>query len=209
MRFTLHIGAWQTRLTVAVAGAHNVANCAAAAAIAHAAGIAPEAVVRGLERYEAVDKRLVISELPGGLRLVNDVYNANPASMAAGLRTAAAFGSRCRHVAILGDMLELGPAAEDLHRYIGSLVAELGYSYLAVTGAHAPSVAQAAVVGGIEQTNVRIFPEPRAIAVWVCQMLAEGRLTSGDWVLVKGSRGMRMETFIEELTQRLDGTQST
>jgi hypothetical protein len=84
-----------------------------------------------------VDKRLAVSELPGGLRLVNDAYNANPASMAAGLRTVAAFGSRCRHVAILGDMLELGPAAEDLHRHIGALVAELGYSYLAVTGVHA------------------------------------------------------------------------
>lgn len=209
MRFTLHIGAWQTRLTVAVAGAHNVANCAAAAAIAHAAGIAPEAVVRGLKGYETVDKRLVVSELPGGLRLVNDVYNANPASMAAGLRTVAAFGSRCRHVAVLGDMLELGPAAEDLHRHIGALVGELGYSYLAVTGVYAPLVAQAAVAGGMEQANARTFPEPRAIAAWVCQMLTEGRLTPGDWVLVKGSRGMRMETFIEELTQQLDGTQST
>jgi MurE/MurF fusion protein len=207
MRFTLHIDAWKTRLTVAVAGAHNVANCAAAAAIAHAVGIAPEAVARGLERYRAVDKRLVVSELPGGLRLVNDVYNANPASMAAGLRTVAAFGSGCHHMAVLGDMLELGPAAEDLHRGIGTLVAQLGYLFLAVTGAHASQVAEASVAGGMKPADVQVFREPRAIAAWVAQLLTEGRLTPGDWLLVKGSRGMRMETFIEELTQRLERVQ--
>ena len=203
MRFTLHIGTWQTRLTVAVAGAHNVANCAAAAAIAHAAGIAPEAVARGLERYRAVDKRLVISELPGGLRLVNDVYNANPASMAAGLRTVVTFGSGCRHMAILGDMLELGPAAEGLHHQIGTLVAQLGYAFLAVTGAHASLVARAAESEGMKPMDVQIFQEPRSIATWVSQLLNEGRLTPDDWLLVKGSRGMRMESFIEALTQRL------
>ncbi|MGE4558954.1 MAG: UDP-N-acetylmuramoyl-L-alanyl-D-glutamate--2,6-diaminopimelate ligase, partial [Desulfobulbus sp.] len=136
MRFTLHIGEWQQRITVPVFGEHNVSNCAAAAAIAHAAGIPPETIVLGLTRYQpSVDKRLAVSELAGGIKVVNDAYNANPASMAAGLRTVGSFGKPgCRHLAALGDMLELGDASERLHVGIGSLVAELGYDGLAVTG---------------------------------------------------------------------------
>ena len=128
MRFTLHLGQWSRRITVPVLGSHNVGNCAAAAAISHAAGIAPEIIVQGLRQYApSVDKRLAISELPGGLKVVNDAYNANPASMAAGLRTMAAFGENCRRVAALGDMLELGPASADLHAGIGTLAASLDY----------------------------------------------------------------------------------
>ncbi len=203
MRFTLHVGPWSERITVPVHGSHNVANCAAAAAIAHAAGIVPTNIVKGLQAYTAVDKRLVVSTLPGGLRLVNDAYNANPASMAAGLRAVAAFGKKCRHVAALGDMLELGAASETLHREIGTLVATLGYDLLAITGTHASLVAQAALDGGMQPTDVQIFPEPRAIADWLCGMLTDGTLAGGDWLLVKGSRGMRMERLIEALEQRL------
>ena len=198
MRFTLHIGAWRSRFTVPVHGSHNVSNCAAAAAVAHAAGIEPEAIVQGLQAYAAVDKRMVVSELQG-LRLVNDAYNANPASMAAGLRTVAAFGRDCRHVAALGDMLELGAATGALHREIGRLVATLGYDHLAVTGAQAEIVAQAAREAGMEPAAVQIFPDPRSIAAWLGAMLTAGLLGCGDWVLVKGSRGMRMEQLIEEL----------
>ena len=206
MRFTLHIGPWRARITVPVHGSHNVSNCSAAAAIAHAAGINPATIVKGLQGYAAVDKRMVVSTLPGGLRLVNDAYNANPASMAAGLRAVAAFGSGCRHVAALGDMLELGSASEALHREIGTLVAALGYDRLAVTGDHAAILAQAALDAGMQQADVRVFPDQRSIADWLCQMRTDGRLNSGDWLLVKGSRGMRMERLIEELEQRLQTT---
>lgn len=202
MRFTLHIGSWRGRITVPVPGSHNVSNCAAAAAIAHAAGIDPATIVEGLQAYVAVDKRLVVTELPGGLRVVNDAYNANPASMAAGLRTVVAFGKGGRHIAALGDMLELGADSEALHRDIGTLVAALGYDRLAVTGANAPIVAQAARGAGMKDTDVQIFPDPPAIADWLGRMQAEGLLGSGDWLLVKGSRGMRMETLIEELERR-------
>jgi murE/murF fusion protein len=202
MRFTLHIGNWRQRFTVPLHGAHNVSNCAAAAAIAHAASIQPEAIVRRLQRYTPVDKRLVVSELAGGLRVVNDAYNANPASMAAGLRTVAAFGSGCRHLAALGDMLELGPDSEELHRGIGALVADLGYDFLAVTGARAGAVADAASRAGMTAGQVRTFPAPADMADWLCGLLAEGRIGVGDWLLVKGSRGMRMERLIEELERR-------
>ena len=205
MRFTLHIGAWQARITVPALGAHNVSNCAAAAAIAHAAGIAPEIIVRGLQQYApAVDKRLAVVELPGGLKAVNDAYNANPASMAAGLRTVAALGAPgCRHAAALGDMLELGDASDALHAGIGTLAASLGYRWLALTGPHSAVVAQAAVAGGMSAEQVRAFPDPSAMAAWFCGMLAAGDLKTGDWLLIKGSRGMRMERLLDALEQQL------
>jgi len=204
MRFTLHIGPWQRRLTVPVYGGHNVSNCAAAAAIAHAADIGSEVIVRGLSRYApAVDKRLAISELPGGLKVVNDAYNANPASMAAGLRTVAAFGTNSRHVAALGDMLELGEASADLHAAIGALAASLGYDRLLVTGAQAPHVTRAALAGGMRPETVAIAADPLAMADEICRLLADGSLGRGDWLLIKGSRGMRMERLLDELEKRL------
>jgi len=205
MRFTLHVGEWQTRITVPALGAHNVSNCAAAAAIAHAAGVGPEIIVKGLQQYApSVDKRLAVVDLPGGLIAVNDAYNANPASMAAGLRTVAALGAPgCRHAAALGDMLELGAASDALHAGIGTLAASLGYHRLALTGPHAPIVAQAAVAGGMSAEHVQVFPDPGAMVDWFCRMLAEGDLKAGDWLLVKGSRGMRMERLLDALEQQL------
>jgi murE/murF fusion protein len=205
MRFTLHIGDWHQRLTVPVYGEHNVGNCVAAAAIAHAAGIPPESIVRGLTRYvPAVDKRLAVTELAGGIKVVNDAYNANPASMAAGLRTVASFGRPgCRHMAALGDMLELGAASEKLHGEIGALVAALGYEYLAVFGPHAVVVAQAAMAGGMAGDAVRVFADHQAMADWFMQLKSQERLAAGDWLLIKGSRGMRMERLLEALEQRL------
>ncbi|MGD9949334.1 MAG: UDP-N-acetylmuramoyl-L-alanyl-D-glutamate--2,6-diaminopimelate ligase [Desulfobulbus sp.] len=204
MRFTLHIGEWQQRITVPVYGEHNVSNCAAAAAIAHGAGIPPEVIVLGLTRYQpSVDKRLAVSEMSGGIKVINDAYNANPSSMAAGLRTVASFGKPgCRHLAALGDMLELGDASDSLHGGIGTLVAELGYDGLALTGSHASVVAEAALAGGMGKESVRIFDDHAAMAAWFIQLIEQGRLESGDCLLVKGSRGMRMERLLEALEQR-------
>ena len=209
MRFTLHIGSWSRRITVPVPGHHNVSNCAAAAAVAHAAGIAPEIIVSGLMQYRPVDKRMVTSVLPGGLHVVNDAYNANPGSMAAGLRTVATFGGSCRHFAALGDMLELGDAAQAEHEKIGRLAGSLKYSWLAVAGAYAETVAKAARAAGMGNHQVRVFQEPKLIAEWICALLAEGQLTSQDWLLIKGSRGMRMELLLEELQQRLQPVSSS
>ena len=208
MRFTLHIGPWCRRLTVPVFGSHNVSNCAAAAAIAHGAGIDAEVIAAGLADYApAVDKRLAISHLPGGLKVVNDAYNANPASMAAGLRTIATFGGNCRHVAALGDMLELGEAAATLHADIGTLVAHLRYDYLLATGTEAPHLVKAALAGGMRPEQVRLCPDLDGMAAALCQMLAEGGLGPGDWLLIKGSRGMRMEQLLDQLERRLQTNQ--
>lgn len=203
MRFTLHIHNWQKRFTIPAAGTHNVANCAAAAAIATAGGITPEIIIRGLARYRSGDKRLQIVDLPGGIHAVNDSYNANPASMAAALRTVIRFGGKCRRVALLGDMLELGAGAAEAHQGIGALVAELGFDYLGVTGEFAPAVAGMAAQSGMKQSAIRICENKEAMAEWIAELVAENTIGREDWLLIKGSRGMRMEQVLQALDQRL------
>ncbi|GAB4332351.1 MAG: bifunctional UDP-N-acetylmuramoyl-L-alanyl-D-glutamate--2,6-diaminopimel ate ligase MurE/UDP-N-acetylmuramoyl-tripeptide--D-alanyl-D-alanine ligase MurF [Desulfobulbaceae bacterium] len=203
MRFTLHIGGWHHRFTVAAAGEHNVANCAAAAALATAAGVAPEVIVRGLSRYTPADKRLEITRLPGGLNVVNDAYNANPSSMAAALKTVIGFGEGCRRVALLGDMLELGADAVRAHRETGKLVARLGYDYLGVTGSFAPRIAEGAMNGGMDASRIGLCEDRETLAGWVAGLVAAGKIGPGDWLLLKGSRGMGMELVLRDLDRRL------
>jgi len=203
MRFTLRIGDWRQRISVPAVGRHNVANCAAAAAIAFAAGVIPEDIVRGLIQYRSGDKRLEFDHLPGGVHILNDAYNANPSSMAAALQTVVTFGEGCRRAAGLGDMLELGGGSAEAHRKIGTLAAEMGYDFLAVTGRFAPETAAAAVESGMDPSAVKICEDTGVMAEWFAGLMEQNRMRSGDWLLIKGSRGMRMERLLKLLQLRL------
>ncbi len=197
-RFTLHIASWQGRITLPVPGLHNVRNALAAAALAHVAGVGPEAVVAALASYRPVDKRMQTIELAAGPSLLNDAYNANPASMAAALATVATFGAG-RRMALLGDMLELGPGARAAHEEIGSLAARLGYDYLGVLGEFAEVVSGAARRQGMGTAQVRACRDHAELAAWVRELLQAGGLGAGDWIVLKGSRGMRMESVLTYL----------
>ncbi len=206
-RFTLTLsGHLKARVCLQVPGVHNVSNAAAAAAIAVAAGLPLKTIVQGLESYQAFDKRMAVLTLSCGLRVVNDTYNANPSSMAAALQTVASFDidtPETKRVAVLGDMLELGTAAESAHQQIGELVAKQGYDLLAVTGEFAATVAQGAVAKGMSPDQVHVFTETSSIATWIFHLITSGVLSAKDWVLLKGSRGMRMETTVDELERLL------
>jgi murE/murF fusion protein len=202
MRFTLHIGDWQERINVPTPGRHNVGNCLAAAAMAHAGGVAPETVIAALRNFQSTDKRMQMMTLPGGVRVLNDCYNANPASMAAALRTVSGFGQDCRRIALLGDMLELGEEAEAAHAEIGRQAAELGYDQLAVTGSFAGQVAQGARQAGMAQEQIHVFTDTHGMADWLYTEMVQLRVAADDWLLLKGSRGMRMEAVLQEVEQR-------
>jgi murE/murF fusion protein len=179
-----------------------VSNCTAAAAIAHGAGIEPDIIAAALTGYRSVDKRMQFMTLPGGVQVLNDCYNANPASMAAALQTVSSFGTDCRRIALLGDMLELGADAVQSHVKTGRMVAELGYDRLAVTGTLAGHIAEGACEGGMNSGNVYRFTDTGTVADWLYTEMVQGRLAEGDWLLIKGSRGMRMEGVLQELEHR-------
>jgi UDP-N-acetylmuramoyl-tripeptide--D-alanyl-D-alanine ligase/murE/murF fusion protein len=164
-------------------GRHLALDACAAAAVGWSLGIDNDAIRDGLGRYAPVGMRMRV-EHRGGLTVLNDAYNANPASMRAALETLAAIQGR-RRVALLGDMLELGSGEEEAHRETVVLAAELGLERVALTGprlaAHANLLPGALVAS-----------DSRELA----QLLRE-ELCDGDVVLIKGSRGMRMERSLE------------
>lgn len=196
-RFLLHIGEEHRAVTLHVPGAHNVANAVAAAAIGHAAGVGIVEIAAGLAAFRPADKRMQILRGKGGLNIINDTYNANPASMRAGLATLGQ--QQGRRMAILGDMLELGPTSAEAHRQTGAYAAQQALDDLFLVGDFAQETAEGARMAGLAAERIRIFANKEDVAPVVEELLAAGRLQADDWLLVKGSRGMRLEGVVEQL----------
>jgi UDP-N-acetylmuramoyl-tripeptide--D-alanyl-D-alanine ligase len=197
VRFDLILptGRWPVRL--AVPGLHNVYNALAAAAAAHVLKVEGEAIVRGLEQFRSSPGRMTVTQLPGDILLLEDYYNANPMAMRAALASLADLPGNGRRLAVLGDMLELGAAAEDLHRQVGEAAAAV-VDRLILLGALAAAVAAGARAGGLAADAVQVVESHEAAAELLQQWLHPG-----DRVLVKGSRGMTMEKICHLL--RTDG----
>lgn len=196
--FTLHIRNNTYPVKLKVPGRHNVENCLAAAAIAVAAGIQPEMIISGLESFEAADKRLQIVSATAGYSIINDTYNANPASMSAGLATLASMNGTPK-IAVLGDMLELGEESLSAHEKLGSIAAQSGLAFLLVVGSFAEHIAQGAALAGMARESIRVFDNRDEIVDWIKNMEVQGGLGNDTWMLIKASRGMRLETIVEEL----------
>ncbi len=199
--FTLHIEEETARVVLQVPGSHNISNALAAAAIAHAAGIRLEVIARGLSAFLPPDRRMQILDGPAGSRIINDTYNANPDSMKAGISTLARLGTGSR-VAVLGDMLELGMGSDILHKEIGAHIASSGIDFLGVVGDFATFTASGAREKGMDETHVRVFSGQDECLVWLDGLVASGDIQSGSYVLVKGSRGMRLENLVERLVKK-------
>jgi len=185
VRFLLHGQEVQT--TVPLPGRHQVHNALAAAAAAHGMGASIEAVALGLASVEVPGRRMKIVEV-SGVTVLDDAYNANPASVAAALQTLASLPTSGRRIAALGDMLELGPSAGELHAEVGEQAAALGVDLLVGAGplmSHAVAAARAA---GIRAEAVADSPAAGGVLL--------DSLSPGDLLLLKGSRGMKMEAAL-------------
>ena len=202
MLFTLHVGSEKVRITIRSLGEHNIGNALAAAAMAHAAGVKAEQIAQGLKSFTPYDKRLQMETI-GGLKIINDCYNANPASMLAALETVRAMKKNKKSVAILGDMLELGETSESAHRRLGETAACKAFDYLFAYGQFARKVVEGALDARMTMKQAKQMENKEDIVEAIVKLIALGELGSGDLVLVKGSRGMRMETIIEQFRNRL------
>ncbi len=185
-----------TEVRLAIPGRHNVANALLVAAAAHSLGLGLEQVASGLAKTPAVTGRLEPVMLRPGLRVLNDSYNANPASMAAALQTLAAMPAP--RIAVLGDMAELGGEASEQHRALGELARQLGIEQLMVTGSHGSDYRS----GFGDGTHIGDSPETLADAVW--EQLGE---TAS--ILVKGSRSAGMDRAVARLKERNGDTCSS
>jgi UDP-N-acetylmuramoyl-tripeptide--D-alanyl-D-alanine ligase len=187
-RFILHFPGGESGVHLKAFGRHNIQNALAAAAAAFAFGVAPEEIVSGLENFSPVEKRFRLEEL-GKVTLVDDSYNANPGSMAAGLVTLSELKGDGRAVAVLGDMLELGGGAMEAHRGVGRLAATC-VCRLYLMGRFAETVRAGALDGGMPEESIVVGETHEQLLVDL-----RGTLQAGDCVLVKGSRGMKMENI--------------
>lgn len=189
-------------VSLAVVGRHQVANALAAAAAALAVGLDLESVASVLSEAEPRSSwRMELHRRDDGVLILNDSYNANPDSVAAALRTAVELGQyqqaehpRARVVAVLGDMLELGPLAEELHVAIGRLAVDLEVDEVIGVGEFADHLVSAASADGL---SARVMSRDG--------VAASLELSPGDVVLVKGSRGIGLEKVAEELIGGGDG----
>lgn len=193
--FTLAHAGQREAVRLGLAGRHNVINALAAAATGVALGLPLDDIARGLGAARAVKGRCVWRET-SSVRILDDTYNANPVSVRAALQTVTACRGSGRLVVVLGDMLELGAQADEAHREVGHLVATAGADELVGVGARARLAVEAAREAGlVEARHVMTFEDT------VAHLLK--RLAPGDVVLVKGSRGMRLERVVDALLARM------
>jgi UDP-N-acetylmuramoyl-tripeptide--D-alanyl-D-alanine ligase len=194
--FTLHIGTEDIGVTLAAYGRHNIYNALAAAAAAHALGMTPEIIANGLGQFRPYAKRFNLEQV-GGIILIDDSYNANPASVGAALATLTDLKGDKRAFVALGDMLELGGNEAELHRMIGVQAAQVA-DRLYLYGTLTASTAEGAVSAGMAATTVIQGLSHGEIAADILVNAADG-----DLVLLKGSRGMQMDNVAEGIRNKI------
>jgi UDP-N-acetylmuramoyl-tripeptide--D-alanyl-D-alanine ligase len=189
---TLHAGVRSVLVRLRTVGRHNVYNALAAAAAALAIDVPLETVKFGLEEFRPVAMRSELKDVQGRTVLA-DYYNANPDSMKAALETLASLTTGKRTIAVLGDMLELGDTAAEAHRAIGATAVKLGIDLVITVGPLAKYIAEGAVAAGMARDRVL---EAETTSRGAAFLKEHSR--PGDTVLIKGSRGMKMEKILEE-----------
>ncbi|RZO85078.1 MAG: UDP-N-acetylmuramoyl-tripeptide--D-alanyl-D-alanine ligase [Oceanococcus sp.] len=185
-RFTLTVGGQGADVRLPLPGRHSVMNALAAAAVAHALGLDVATIAAGLARVSPVSGRLQAHTLPGGVSLINDAYNANPASLLAAIDVLAA-SAPPRHL-VLGDMAEIGAGAARAHSDAGDAARARGIERLWGCGPLSRHAVEAFGDGA------RHFDEPLALAGELASVLGDH-----GTVLVKGSRSAGMERVVHQL----------
>lgn len=192
------------RYFVPAPGIHNVQNALAAIATAMVLGLDEEAVEKGLISYSGDRMRMNIMDVDG-IKVINDAYNAAPASVGSALKVLCEIGSDRRKWAVLGDMLELGDWAEQAHRDIGIQVAESGIDFLIGIGELARWYVEGALDHGMPMENARLFQNADDAQAYISQ-----RISKGDVILFKGSRKMQLDVLADRLFgNRAFGAQDT
>ncbi len=174
-------------------GNFMVLNALAAAAVGHHVNVDIDGIRFALEDFEPDEGRLNVVHTRAGVHIIDDTYNANPASMEAAIRMLGGLKGRGRRVLVAGEMLELGRHTQSMHRRTGAAAAKAGVARIYATGSHAQDVAAGARDEGFPKENI-VVATRQEIAGDLKQWLQ-----SADWVLIKGSRGARMETVFHSL----------
>ncbi len=184
----------RARASIALVGEHNVLNSLAAIAVALERGLTLETAVESLSTLAAAEKRGEILKM-GGATIINDCYNSNPKALKSMIDALVSVPA-ARHVVVAGEMLELGPSGEGLHDECGRFMALKGVKRLIGVRGLAEAMVRAAAAEGVDALFVA-SPEEAGERI-------AAELREGDAVLMKASRGVRLERALEILKSRKD-----
>jgi UDP-N-acetylmuramoyl-tripeptide--D-alanyl-D-alanine ligase len=209
MHFNLVIGGNTQKVEMKIVGLHHVHNAMAAAATAFAVGTDIKTIAEGLTEFRPFSGRMEMIKLRNGAFLLDDSYNANPASVREALMTLKDLKAHHNGYVFLGDMLELGVESDEMHRKIGVLIATIGINALFLQGDFPAVTAAGALEGGMASENIFLLSDKEKGIDYLRE-----HLKKGDWILVKGSRGMKMEKIVAQIcddfgNDRINGNNKT
>jgi UDP-N-acetylmuramoyl-tripeptide--D-alanyl-D-alanine ligase len=174
-------------IALPILGRHHLHNALAAVAVGRLLEIPLSAIKERLESFEPESNRMQRVEI-AGVTIINDAYNANPVSVAAALQTVASLPTAGKRVAVLGDMLELGKQAEELHAGLGEFIVTTSIERLLLMGQYAEIIAKAAIAAGLPDQAISIVKDHEEAA-----QLLIAELRADDIVLLKASRALQFE----------------
>jgi UDP-N-acetylmuramoyl-tripeptide--D-alanyl-D-alanine ligase len=188
----------RVRLELTVPGRHAIANALAALAAASVWGIGAAEAQSVFRALRAPAMRGELLRFSNGAALINDSYNSSPAALQAMTELLAATPNFQRRILAAGEMRELGSASQELHRAAGQLAAKTGkMDWIIGVAGDAAQIVEGAVATGMPRARTRFFATPQEAAEFLGSLVA-----SGDLVLVKGSRGVKMEQIVDALIAR-------
>jgi UDP-N-acetylmuramoyl-tripeptide--D-alanyl-D-alanine ligase len=194
MEFDVEGERYHETIVVPLPGRHNIENALAAIATVSLFDISPEHVRSALRQFRSLGQRTEILKADGGVTIINDGYNSNPRAMERMLETLASWPLAGRRIVIAGEMLELGSSSPEMHRRVGSLCAQAGLAWILAVQGDARAILDGAIDAGFPHERALFFSDP-AEAGQFCRTVTR----PGDVVLVKGSRGVRLEKAIDVL----------
>ena len=194
--FTLKMGGTGKGIDMTVVGRHNIYNALACAAACRAMDIEYDLICEGLSAFRQIQGRMDVHRLKMGGTVIDDTYNANPTSTMEALKTLNDLKGKNESIVVLGDMLELGAEAERLHEEVGRAMAETGVGSIFLRGDFSGSMARGAIEEGFSEDHIYFVDTPDMM-MEVLQSLLRG----GDWILIKGSRNMKMEEFLNAIIE--------
>jgi len=193
--FEIALGNKEYLVHVPAPGIHNVYNALAAFAVGVELNIPAEMIIEGIAEFIPGKMRMnIISQ--NGIKIINDTYNASPQSMEAAINVLKDIGGNNRTIAILGDMLEMGEWAAQAHVDIGRYAVSKGIDYIITAGQSGKYIARGALNSGMPDEKIFSFDTNSEVKEFV-----SGFVRQGDIVLVKGSRGMKMEKIVDRLLE--------
>lgn len=186
----------ENKIKVPVGGEHFVLNSLCALTVGKALGIETKKIIKGIESFELTKKRMDITTLKNGVKIINDAYNASFESMKASLKVLFEFKEN-RKIAVLGDMFELGDFSKELHEKVGHEVVENKIDILICNGENSKNIVEQAKKDGMNEDKIYYFENKKEI-LETLEKIAK----PGDIILFKASNGMKFYELAEEMVKK-------